>query len=192
MSDIKYTKIVGANPENGRSKMDFYPTPPEVTFALLNFLNIPKNKIIWEPACGEMDMANAMQQSGYSVVATDIILGQDFLTAAPPPCDWIITNPPFGISDKFIQRCAEHGKPFALLLKSQYWRAKKRRDLFEKIKPTFVCPLTWRPDFQFKKHEKRHSPLMDVQWCVWMPPYDKQTIFCPLNKETMEAAYENN
>ena len=191
MSKIKHTRIIGANPANGRSKLDFYPTPPEVTFALLNFLGIPKNKTIWEPACGEMDMANAMKSMGYSVIATDIALGQDFLTAQLPQCDWIITNPPFGVSDKFILRCAEHGKPFALLLKSQYWHAKKRYGLFEKIRPTFVCPLTWRPDFQFKKHDTRRSPLMDVQWCIWYPPYNQKTFFFPMNKELKEVSNES-
>ena len=191
MSDVKHTKIIGANPANGRSELDFYPTPPEVTFALLNFLNIPEGKTIWEPACGEMDMANAIKSRGYSVISTDIAFGQDFLTEPLVNCDWIITNPPFGVSEKFIERCAEHGKPFALLLKSQYWHAKKRYDLFDKIKPAVVCPLTWRPDFQFKKHEKRRSPLMDVQWCIWYPPYNQKTIFFPMNKEIKEVSNES-
>ena len=183
MSDIKHTKIIGANPANGRSELDFYPTPPEATFALLDFLDIPKGNTIWEPACCELDMARAMQSRGYNVIATDIIHGQDFLTEPLHECDWIITNPPFSVSDKFIRRCAEHGKPFALLLKSQYWHAKKRYDLFDKIRPSFICPLTWRPDFQFKQHKERRSPLMDVQWCIWLPPYNQNAVFCPLNKK---------
>lgn len=182
MSDIKHTKIIGANPANGRSELDFYPTPPEATLALLDFLAIPRCATIWEPACGEMDMAHAMESRGYSVIATDIIHGQDFLTEPLPDCDWIITNPPFSVSDKFIRRCAEHGKPFALLLKSQYWHAKRRYDLFDKIRPSYVCPLTWRPDFQFKKSKERRSPLMDVQWCIWLPPYKCKTVYVPLTK----------
>ena len=182
MGDIQHTKIVGANPANGRSKGDFYPTPPEATYALLNFLNIPRGQTIWEPACGEMDMANAMKEYGYQVIATDIALGQDFLRVPLPQCDWIITNPPFMVSDKFIEQCARHGKPFALLLKSQYWHARRRYNLFKNITPAYVCPLTWRPDFQFKQHDSRKAPLMDVQWCVWYPPYNQKTIFVPLKK----------
>lgn len=175
------TKIVGANPADKRSEMDFYPTPPEVTDALLHFLDIPQTSVIWEPACGEMDMVSAMQSAGYSVIATDLKYGQDFLTEPLPWCDWIITNPPFSVADKFIERCVEHSKPFALLLKSQYWHAKKRYDLFCNTKPTYVCPLTWRPDFLFKKHEQRKSPLMDVMWCVWFPGCD-HTWYIPLKK----------
>ena len=176
------TQIIGGNPNQKRSETDFYPTPPEVTEALLEFLGLPKSTVIWEPACGEMDMVSVVESAGYSVIATDLKYGQDFLTEALPDCDWIITNPPFSVSDKFIERCAEHGKPFALLLKSQYWHAKKRYDLYMKYKPTAVCPLTWRPDFLFKKKDKRHAPLMDVMWCIWQPPYFHNTIYYPLRR----------
>ncbi len=135
MSSNFATKIVGANPAEKRSEMDFYPTPSEVTEALLQFLDLPKTTVIWEPACGEMDMVSTMQSAGYSVFATDLKYGQDFLTEPLPECDWIVTNPPFCVSDKFIERCVEHGKPFAMLLKSQYWHAKKRYDLFQSTPP---------------------------------------------------------
>lgn len=182
MDKIVATQMIGGNPTKKRSETDFYPTPSEVTEALLRVLNLPKSTVIWEPACGEMDMVTVMQRAGYSVIATDLSYGQDFLTEPLPECDWIITNPPFSVSDKFIERCAEHGKPFAMLLKSQYWHARRRYDLFQKITPSVVCPLTWRPDFLFKKPGKRSAPLMDVQWCVWEPPYNQKTVFYPLSK----------
>lgn len=162
----KASKIIGGNPLKPRRESDFYPTPPEVTVALLDFLRLPKWTRIWEPACGQNHMVNVMKDLGYEVVATDIQIGTDFLTADCRDCDWIITNPPFGISDKFIERCIKHGKPFALLLKSQYWHAKKRLDLYRKHPPTFILPLTWRPDFLFTEPGD-HKPLMDVCWVVW-------------------------
>lgn len=173
--------MIGGNPTANRSETDFYPTPPDVTDALLLLLELPKTTVIWEPACGEMDMVSALQSAGHTVIATDLKYGQDFLTEALPECDWIITNPPFRVSDKFIERCVEHGKPFALLLKSQYWHARKRYDLFFNHAPAYVCPLTWRPDFLFKKHEKRSAPLMDVMWCVWIPG-SEGTRYVPLSK----------
>lgn len=176
------TQMIGGNPAQARSSTDFYPTPAEVTQALLDFLKIPQGAVIWEPACGENDMVRVLRAAGYGVTATDLIYGQDFLIEPLHDCDWIITNPPFSVSDKFIERCAASGKPFALLLKSQYWHAKKRCDLFKKITPKYVLPLTWRPDFLFKVHEKRSAPLMDVMWCVWEPPYNQKTIFLPLER----------
>ena len=176
------TQMCGGNPNQKRSESDFYPTPPDVTKTLLQFLDLPKGSVIWEPACGEMDMVSSMQSQGYAVIAIDLKYGQDFLTMPLPECDWIITNPPFSVSDKFIERCAEHGKPFALLLKSQYWHAKKRADLFYNIRPTVICPLMWRPDFLFKKHDRQGASLMDVMWVIWEPPYSRMTTYFPLRR----------
>lgn len=182
MDKITATQMIGGNPAKARSSTDFYPTPRDVTLALLDFLDIPKPATIWEPACGEFDMVNVFNAAGYNFYASDLSTGCDFLTVPLIECDWIITNPPFSASDKFIERCAEHGKPFALLLKSQYWHAKKRSKLFQEIQPRYVLPLTWRPDFLFKQPGKRSAPLMDVMWCVWEPPYCGSTIYLPLQK----------
>lgn len=181
MNEITATQMVGGNPAAKRSETDFYPTPPEVTDCLLQLLKLPQGTVIWEPACGEMDMVTVLQNAGHTVIATDLKYGQDFPTMPAPECDWIITNPPFSVSDKFIERCVELGKPFALLLKSQYWHARRRYDLFWDHPPTYVCPLTWRPDFLFKKPGKRSAPLMDVMWCVWIPGFGN-TRYRPLKK----------
>lgn len=168
MDTLTASRITGGNSAYGRAKSDFYPTPPDVTIALLNYLNLPKDMIIWEPACGEGHMVKAIESQGYKVIGTDIQTGDDFLAPELKQINfnWIITNPPFSKSEEFIRRCAEYNKPFALLLKSQYWHAKKRKALFEEITPTDILPLTWRPDFLFKTRGNG-SPLMDVMWVVW-------------------------
>ena len=43
-----------------RSETDFYPTPAEVTEALMLFLRLPEGTTIWEPAAGEGHMARVM------------------------------------------------------------------------------------------------------------------------------------
>lgn len=47
------SRINGGNTAYSRCKADYYPTPPECTTALLDFLHIPKSARIWEPAAGE-------------------------------------------------------------------------------------------------------------------------------------------
>lgn len=172
-------KIIGAN--GNRRDNDFYPTPPECTYALLDYLKqnflLRSTDTIWEPACGNNAMADVMVQQGYSVIATDIIQGQDFLEhEMQDRFDWIITNPPFSLSEKFIKKCIDHGKPFALLLKSQYWHSAKRRELFQSHQPKFVLPLTWRPDFTGKG-----SSMLDMVWTVWIGNA-KNTYYEPLAK----------
>lgn len=177
------TQIVGGNPNQKRSVSDFYPTPPDVTYALLRFLSLPKDTTIWEPAAGDGDMVQAIWDYGHLVIGTDLRFGYDFLTEPMKPCDWIITNPPFSLAEEFIKRCVEHDRPFALLLKSQFWHARKRLDLFREFPPAYVCPLTWRPDFLLKQHEKRSAPLMDVMWCIWVPDHTGHTKYVPLSRD---------
>lgn len=179
MEKLLASRITGGNTAYGRNKSDFYPTPPEATIALMNFLKLPLDTVIWEPACGENHMVNTMTDCGYKVIGTDINSGTDFLKAKCEECDWIITNPPFSLSEEFINKCIEHKKPFALLLKSQYWHAKRRLKLFCNYPPSYILPLTWRPDFLFKQRGSG-SPLMDVMWVVWGD--NKDTRYFPLER----------
>ena len=194
MTDEIAVSSIGGGPASRRSESDFYPTPWEATFALMDFLRLPRCSLIWEPACGEGDMVETIRRCGYCVVGTDIVMGYDFINNPPPKdhgfsvngapaqIDFIITNPPFSASEDFIRHALDLNVPFAFLLKSQYWHAARRLNLFEQNPPTFVLPLTWRPDFLFKQHsEKRASPLMDVMWCVWMKD-DAPAIYKPLKK----------
>lgn len=170
-----------------RNKTDFYATPPEVTTALLDFLEdqclLKPHATIWEPACGRGDMADVMYDRGYHMVVSDLypqIQGMDstdFLKSHAK-CDWIITNPPFSKATEFIAHALELRKPCAFLLKSQFWHAKSRLNLFRENPPSYVLPLTWRPDFLFGA--KSGSPTMECLWTVWAGDYE--TIYYPLEK----------
>lgn len=168
-----------------RDSTDFYPTPPNVTVALVNYLNI-QGKTVWEPACGNGMMADALIACGVNVICTELNgqgygeCGIDFLTEPLRNCDYIITNPPFKLSELFIKRCIEHGVPFAMLLKSQYWHSSRRLKMFNEYPPAAVLPLVWRPDFHFGK--KGGSPTMDCVWTVWGNKPSDCTIYKPLQK----------
>lgn len=176
--------LAGGQPANGRRKSDYYPTPPDATVALLNFLGLQKESVVWEPACGTGMMADAIKSQGYQVIASDIndygygLPNIDFLTCDCQTCDAIITNPPFSLAEQFIRRAARHKKPFAFLLKSQFWNARKRRGLFLDVTPSYILPLTWRPDFTGEGNS-----LMDVMWVVWNPPYSGIARYYPITKQ---------
>nr|DAG22192.1 MAG TPA: adenine-specific methyltransferase [Caudoviricetes sp.]DAG32367.1 MAG TPA: adenine-specific methyltransferase [Caudoviricetes sp.] len=199
MDSLQASRINGGNSALGRRTSDLYPTPPEVTVALMEFLNLPQRTMIWEPAAGEGDMVKAIQSCGYEqVCGTDISKGLNFLDTVDSPewhmsFDWIITNPPFKLAEQFIRKAASLRRPFAFLLKSQYWHAAGRAKLFEEFPPSYILPLTWRPDFFFKD-DHGGSPLMDVMWCVWLTPQMKgvQTIYRPLAKPKMEGKNHEN
>ena len=171
-----------------RNKSDFYETPPECTVALLDFLERrghldPTKDVIWEPACGAGKMAEVMRRRGYGVVCTDLNgygygeSGIDFLNESRH-CQWIITNPPFSKATEFISHALELGKPCAFLLKSQFWHARSRLKFFRDNPPSYVLPLTWRPDFL--NGAKSGSPTMEILWTVWGGGHEAQ--YYPLEK----------
>ena len=91
-----------------------------------------EGNILWEPASMGLSIIAEMGRCfGLEVVETDIVTGTDFLTSDPPAdANIVITNPPYSIKDRFIQRCYEIGKPFALLLPVTALGGKKRVALY--------------------------------------------------------------
>ena len=105
-----------------RDSRDWYPTPPWGTRALIEHVFKPlglhdQQNLIWEPACGALDMAAPLQEYYFTVGVSDIEpLGDargnigaqmDFLNTPEDdrqPVDWIITNPPFNLFMPFFER----------------------------------------------------------------------------------------
>ena len=161
----------GGNQERRRD-LDFYPTPRDVTLALVNFLNL-RGRRIWELACGDGAMCKVLAEAGNFVLASDIAPAchghgsVDFLLADDRfrYFDAVVTNPPFNISEQFIRHALTKAPLVAMVLKSQYWHAAKRRKLFADHPPAWVLALTWRPDFM--AGERGGAPTMDCIWTVW-------------------------
>lgn len=185
------TRVLANASAADRNGTDFYPTPPECTVALLNYLDLPTGTVVWEPAAGEGHIVEVLADWGLSVLASDlhpagryVTESTDYLSAPlPAGVDVVITNPPFSIAQAFIEHTLDLGVPFALLLKSQYWHSKGRRALFERHRPTAVLPLTWRPDFLFGA--KSASPTMECLWTVWGSEPAAATVYEPLSKPNL-------
>lgn len=89
-------------------------TPPYALTPLLPFLH-PSSKI-WEPACGEGSLVTAMKEAGLQVQGTDWLTGHDYFEYEPDDWDLSITNPPYSLKYKWLERSYELRKPFALLV----------------------------------------------------------------------------
>lgn len=109
---------------------DDFQSPEYAIYPLMKFLK--KEWLIWECACGKGNLVNSLNKEGYSTVGTDILEGKDFLNWKPDKFDCIITNPPYSLKQKFLKRCYELGKPFALLLPLTTFETAKRQELFKK------------------------------------------------------------
>lgn len=164
--------MAGGGDASKRRKDDFYPTPPEPTAALLQYYIDVIPRVVVEPACGDGAMSRVIAAHGFTVLSSDKfhrgfgIGAIDFLELPPSPM-WsrmaLITNPPFILADEFIAHAHNLGFAFvAMYLKSTYWNAAKRYDLWTKYPPKACHPIGWRVDFTGEG-----NATMDCQWVTW-------------------------
>lgn len=162
-----------------RKPADLYPTPTDVTYSLIPYIEdiLPPESFVLEPACADGQMSKALEEFGYNVTSYDLRPdvkygegGVDFLDASrfPKPIvpfDAVITNPPFKAAHLFIKRALEEAPIVCMLVKAQYWNTANRKKLFRETQPYLELNLTWRP--AFLEEERGKSPLMDCMWYVW-------------------------
>ncbi|MEO8391473.1 MAG: hypothetical protein ABI700_00635 [Chloroflexota bacterium] len=103
-------------------------TPPYGLVPLLPYIN--PSWTVWEPAAGKGRLVEALKPHVASVIASDILTGQDFMTTDPPAFDVLITNPPYGPKYEWLPRCYALGKPFALLIPGETLFAEGGASLF--------------------------------------------------------------
>lgn len=183
-------QLTGGNHKGTRRALDDYPTPTPVTVALMDFLYkeriLDTSMVVREPACGErLAMAYVIASYGNRVISTDIVLGQDYMKHSlydEINVDAVITNPPFSVADKFIKKALTQAPIVAMLLKSQYFHAAKRYEMYQKNPPAWILPLTWRPDFEEHLKKKKGSPTMEVIWFLWIRG-DHSARYQPLLKQ---------
>lgn len=113
---------------------DMCGTPPYALTPLLQYLN--PEWTVWECASGDGLLTNALKENGFqSVISTDITKHEqfDFLDSLWQPEHWdvLITNPPYSLKYKFIKRCFELGKPWALLMPTDTFSAATAANLFD-------------------------------------------------------------
>lgn len=167
---------------HARHERDFYPTPPECTQALINFLIPPGVRVkegfsLWEPACGDDAMVDPLRASGNRVIATDVLpLASgtvfDYLTDEPTwQVDGIITNPPYGqLAQAFCEKSLEHIRSgrasfAALFMRHEYDCASGRRHLFGDCQEYYAkLTLTWRPRWIA---DSDGSPRHNYAWFLW-------------------------
>lgn len=196
-----------------RKPSDFYPTPYDGTESLIPLIQkiVKPGGRIWEPCSGDLDMTRVLEWHGYEVTSTELrdtgqgITGIDFLSddvqtklGWEPDPDMIVMNPPFSLAAEFITKALSYTDNVACLVKIDYWNAISRLPLFERTRPHFFLPLTFR--LAFLKAERGNSPLMNCAWVVWTDDSMKEdlrsigvdgTLFEPLRKRVYPG-YQGN
>lgn len=159
----------GAGPA-ARRALDFYPTPPEATQALLHAERDHLFGPVWEPCGRGGAILRELRTFGYETVGTDLVADPaedvstlDLMSCIAALAPNVVTNPPFNLAAPMISRLLALGVGYiAFLLKATFFHAEKRRALFESNPPARIYALTWRPDFT-----GGGGPTMDCSWFVW-------------------------
>lgn len=183
--------MAGGGDKVHRRGNDYYPTPPDVTRALLRverhcIANSGDGRV-WEPCGRGGAIMRELAAAGFVPIGTDIVADPDnnvaqadLLAAKRAPAKVAVTNPPFAIAGEMIWHLLDKLKInyLALLLKSTFWHASKRSELFRTHKPARIYALTWRPDFL-----NLDGPTMECQWCVWQRGWASGTHYHLLPRE---------
>lgn len=124
--------------------------------------HLPKNIKIWECTdYGESNITKVLRSNGYEVITTHKSTF-DFLTDTPDfEFDMIITNPPYSLKDKFIEKCYSYNKPFALLLPITALEGIYRGALYNKYGLQLIV-LDKR--VQFMEHMKTEYKTKSGNW----------------------------
>lgn len=144
-------------------------TPPYALEPILPFLErVVKGGIIWEPACGEGLLANALRNHGFRVTGTDIKDEHDFLSMDIGNFSAVVTNPPHSnpLKYQFLERCYELGKPFALLIPVETIGAARAQRLFQKHGAEWIF-LDKRVDFKMPNKGWAGTAWMPTFWTTW-------------------------
>ncbi len=175
------------------TSLDFFPTPPWATRALLRHVLAERMGVqlgfssAWEPAAGEGHMAEVLRESFRVVHASDIFdygrgyaLG-DFTdpgllrVQCPFAPDWIITNPPYNDALAFALRAlAEATDGVALLTRLAWLETETRwRDLFAPQPPTLVALFAERVPMHRGRWDPNGSTATAYTWVIWRKRYPR-------------------
>lgn len=154
-----------------RGSFDEIYTPYDIAYDFGTFWKTVAPGVVWECTDpGDSNITKAFLDLGFVVISSHIKDGFNFLSWEPEYFDSIVTNPPFSIKDKFIERCYSFGKPFALLLPVETLSGKARGLLFKKYNISLrVYPFRVR----FVNFTR---PWFPAAWFYWYPGMEASTI----------------
>jgi hypothetical protein len=181
--------MLGVNPNAIRQENDFYATEPKALELFIKQLNIDGleiNQDVLEPSCGQGHLSEVLKQHGHIVISTDLVdrgygVGNvDFLKMNFETQGDILTNPPFKLAEKFVEKGMEvlkNGNRLYFFLKIQFLEGQKRKELFKKYPPKYVyCHSSRQLCAKDGEFEKYTATTQFYAWYVWEKGYTGETL----------------
>ena len=159
-----------------KAEKDEWFTPKEAIFPILKYLK-PNSKI-WCPFDTDKSLfVSILRKSSHQIIHSHIFNNQDFLLMDVPVCDYIISNPPYSLRNKILQRLFKMGKPFAMLMNTNgLFDSDLRWNLFKNNNFTLIY-LKGRVKYMenYGEKPKASPPFQSAYICSQIS--DKQIIF---------------
>lgn len=168
---------VMAQRQKTAQSLDFFPTPPWATRALIEHVLCEdvSNQSCLEPACGTGDMARPLSEYFKHVESRDIFnygFGsiEDYTkTNKNEKWDWIITNPPFILAEEFIRISIEKSKNgCAFLVRTTFIESIGRYNrIFSDFPPEIFAQFSERVPMVKGRLDPLASTATGYCWLVW-------------------------
>ena len=180
--------MLGASNHSDKERQndDYYATNPHALELLLDSLKrdgIELHKYIWECACGQGHLSDALEKNGYITTNTDLVdrgyknnfQQLDFLTTDTIFDGDILTNPPYKYAREFLEHALDILKDSyycIMLLKIQFLEGQSRLNLFKKYPPKYVYVNSARQlcakNGEFEKYK---ATAICYCWFIWEKGY---------------------
>jgi hypothetical protein len=180
---INGARTVMASRQEPADSLDYFPTPPWATRALIEVVLRRSGHVAslhaqscWEPACGEGHMAEVLREYFRAVTASDVHdygYGHqaDFLDAVPGADDWIVTNPPFGDNaEAFVLRALSLARVgVAMFFRLQWLETIGRYErVFAPHPPALIAQFAERVPLHKGRYEPDGATATAYLWIVWL------------------------
>ena len=174
------THAVMAQRHEGKESLDSFPTPPWATRAFLEHVLGGKQQLTnltcLEPACGSGYMSRVLAEYFRAVDSSDIHeygFGAvcDFTQThySKESYDWVVTNPPFKLAEKFIEESLKVARVgVAMLTRTVFIESKGRYErLFNQNPPTSFAQYAERVPMVKGRLDRKASTATSYGWLVW-------------------------
>lgn len=169
---------------NKKDTKEDFPTPPWATRALMEHVikgvGPGPGFSVLEPAAGRGLMSDVLGEYFSSVRTQDLFdyglpgckiedyVGKGYCVE-PNSVDWMITNPPFKLAERFVQRgLDEAGRGVAVLCRSNWKEGIGRyQRLFSSRPPTFIATFVERVSMVKGRWDPKARTATSYSWFVW-------------------------
>jgi hypothetical protein len=158
---------------------DAYFTCPEAVICLLNLERQYLPHALLEPCAGDGAISILLGKAGYDVTAFDIRdhgllgcqIGDYFKLTTPSEIDGVVTNPPYKLAQRFLEKALADARYVALLLRSNFLlEGVGRTELLDRQHPP---TRVWTADLRLPMMHragwtgKRASSNTAYSWVIW-------------------------